>query len=169
MDTRHTGEFQLDARNVALSAVFAAAVAVGTLAVSIPVGIGYLNFGEVLIYTAAFLFGPVVGAIAGGVGAAAADVYLGFTMWAPITFVLKGIEGAIVGYLSGDSTRSKVIAVAAGAPIMIVGYVAVVAYLEGIPVAVASELPIDILQAVAGLVVAVPLTTAVESRVPQLR
>jgi uncharacterized membrane protein len=169
MDTRYAGEFQLDARNVALSAVFAAAVAVGTLAVSIPVGIGYLNFGEVLIYTAAFLFGPVVGAIAGGVGAAAADVYLGFTMWAPITFVLKGIEGAIVGYLSGESTRSKVVAVVAGAPVMIVGYVAVVAYLEGIPVAVASELPIDVLQAVAGLVIAVPLTTAVESRVPQLR
>ena len=169
MNTAFAEAVPLDARNVALSAVFAAAVAVGTFAVSIPVGIGYLNFGEVLIYTAAFLFGPVVGALAGGVGAAAADVYLGFTMWAPVTFVLKGTEGAIVGYLSGKSTRSKVIAVAAGAPVMIVGYVAVVAYLEGIPVAVASELPIDVLQAVVGLVVALPLSKAVESRIPQLK
>jgi uncharacterized membrane protein len=90
-------------------------------------------------------------------------------MFAPITFVLKGTEGAIVGYVSGQSTRSKVLAVAAGAPVMIVGYVAVVAYLEGIPVAMASELPIDVLQAVAGLVVALPLSKAVESRIPQLQ
>lgn len=169
MNTTFAEEFQLDARNVALSAVFAAAVAVGTLAVSIPVGIGYLNFGEVLIYTAAFLFGPIVGALAGGIGAAAADVYLGFTVFAPVTFLVKGAEGAIVGSLSGASTRSKVIAVAAGAPVMIVGYVVVVAYFEGLPVALASELPIDILQAVVGFAVALPLSKAVESRIPQLQ
>jgi uncharacterized membrane protein len=168
-DARDVVERALNARTVAFSAVFAAAVAVGTIAISIPVGIGFLNFGEVLIYTAAFLFGPVVGALAGGVGAAAADLSLGYTMFAPITFVLKGTEGAIVGYVSGQSTRSKVLAVAAGAPVMIVGYVAVVAYLEGIPVAMASELPIDVLQAVAGLVVALPLSKAVESRIPQLQ
>ena len=168
-DVRDFVEGALNARTVAFSAVFAAAVAVGTLAVSIPVGIGYLNFGEVLIYTAAFLFGPIVGALAGGIGAAAADVYLGFTVFAPVTFLIKGAEGAIVGTLSGASTRSKVIAVAAGAPVMIVGYVAVVAYLEGLPVAMASELPIDILQAAVGLAVALPVSQALQDRLPRLR
>lgn len=159
----------LDTRTVAFGAVFAAAVAIGTALVPINVGIGYLNFGEILIYTAAFLFGPIVGALAGGVGAAAADVYLGYTLFAPITFVLKGAEGYVVGRLSGDTVRSKAVAVAAGAPIMIIGYTLTVAYLEGFPVALASELPTDILQAVVGFVVALPLSAAIESRLPQLR
>ncbi|MFT4889328.1 MAG: putative membrane protein [Halobacteriales archaeon] len=168
MDTAFVNEFQLDARNVALSAVFGAAVAVATYAIPISIGAGYFNLGEVLIYTAAFLFGPVVGGLAGGIGAAAADVYLGYMMWAPITFVVKGLEGAVVGYLAEDKLSRKVLAVAVGAPIMIVGYFVAAAYLIGVPYAVGSELPADVMQAVVGLVVALPLSKAVESRVPQL-
>ncbi|MFB6299144.1 MAG: ECF transporter S component [Halobacteriales archaeon] len=159
----------LNAQTVALGAVFAAATTIGTMAVSIPVGPGFLNFGEIVIYTAAFLFGSIVGGLAGGVGAAAADVLLGFAFFAPITFVAKGLEGFVVGRLAGPSVKSKAIAVAAGAPIMIVAYVAAVAYLEGIPRALATELPIDILQAVVGFVIALPLSQALQSRIPQLR
>lgn len=152
-----------------MSAVFAAAVAVATMAISIPVGLGYLNFGEVVIYTAAFLFGGVVGGLAGGVGAAAADVILGFAMYAPITFVAKGIEGFVVGRVAGESTRSKVIAVAAGAPFMISAYVLARAYFEGIPAALFQELPIDIIQAVVGFALAWPISQALQDRLPELR
>lgn len=155
----------LDAHTVAISAVFA----VATLAVSIPVGVGFLNFGEIVIYTAAFLFGGGVGGLAGGVGAAAADVILGFTFLAPVTFVVKGLEGFVVGRLAGESTRSKAIAVAAGAPILIAGYVLAVAYFEGVPTAIGRELRIDVLQAVVGFVIALPLSQALEDRVPRLK
>lgn len=160
---------RLDATVVAMSAVVAAAVAVATMAVSIPVGIGYLNFGEIVIYTAAFLFGDLVGALGGGIGAAAADVILGYAMYAPITLVAKGTEGFVVGRLAGASTRSKVVAVAAGAPFMIVAYVLARAYFEGIPAAIFQELPIDILQAVVGLIIALPLSQALQSRLPELQ
>ena len=158
----------LNATVVAMSAVVAAAVAVATMAVSIPIGIGYLNFGEIVIYTAAFLFGDLVGALGGGIGAAAADVILGYAMYAPITLVAKGTEGFVVGRLAGASTRSKVIAVAAGAPFMIGAYVLARAYFEGIPAAILTELPIDIAQAVVGLVIALPLSQALQSRLPEL-
>lgn len=167
MDGRDS--LELDAPVVALSAVTGAAVAVATMFVSIPVGLGYLNFGEVVIYTAAFLFGGVVGGLGGGIGAAIADVVLGFAFYAPVTLVAKGIEGYVVGRLAGSSTRSKAIAVAAGAPFMIVAYVLARAYLEGVPAALLQELPIDILQAVVGFAVAVPLSRALESRLPELR
>lgn len=160
-------EAYFTADDVAMSAVFAAAVFVGTVAIVIPVGIGFLNFGEVIIYVAAFLFGPIVGALA-ATGAAAADVVLGFSIFAPITLVVKGLEGLIVGYVSGESRRSKILAVALGAPVMIVGYFIAVAYFEGIPIAVATELPIDIIQAFVGLVVALPVTEALKSRLPRL-
>lgn len=152
---------------VAMAAVFAAATAVGTMFVSIPVGIGFLNFGEIVIYTAAFLFGGVVGGLAGGVGAAAADVMLGYAVFAPITFVVKGLEGFVVGTVAGESARSKALAVLVGAPFMIVGYFLAVAYFEGVPAAVANELPIDILQAVVGYAIATPITAALQDRLPQ--
>ncbi len=158
----------LDATTVALSAMVGAAVTVATMVISIPVGIGYLNFGEVLIYTAAFLFGGTVAGLSGGVGAAAADVILGFPMYAPITFVAKGVEGFVVGRLAGTSLQSKALAVAAGAPVMIVAYVLARAVFEGIPAAIFQELPIDILQALVGFAIAVPLSAALEDRIPEL-
>jgi uncharacterized membrane protein len=111
----------------------------------------------------------VIGGLAGGVGAAAADVILGFGMFAPITFVAKGLEGYVVGQISEESTRSKVIAVAAGAPFMIVTYFLAVWFFEGLPAAVGQELPIDILQSVIGLVIALPIAAAIQERLPQIR
>ena len=154
---------------VAMSAVFAAATAIGTLVVQIPVGPGVFNVGEIVIYTAAFLFGGVVGAIAGGVGAAAADGIAGYSMWIPITFVVKGLEGFVVGQLAGDSVRSKAIAVALGAPFMIVGYFVAAYVLIGGPYAIGSELPMDIVQAVVGFAIAAPLSQALQDRIPRLR
>lgn len=159
-----------DPNVVAMSAVFAGATTIATLFVQIPVGPGVLNFGEIVIYTAAFLFGGIVGGLAGGVGAAAADVLTGaFAFFAPFTLVIKGLEGFVVGQLAGASRRSKAIAVLAGAPIMIVGYFLTVAYFYGLPAAVFQELPIDLVQAAVGFAVALPLSEALEDRLPRIR
>lgn len=155
---------------IAMTAVFAAATFVGTRSITVPVGPGVFNVGEVVIYTAAFLFGGVVAGLAGGIGAAAFDVSTGaFAFFAPFTLVFKGLEGFVVGQLAGESVRSKVLAVAAGAPIMIVGYTVTVAYFYGVPAALGSELPIDILQALIGLAVALPVSQALQDRLPRLR
>ena len=158
----------LGPEEIALSSAFAAAVAVATIMVSIPVGLGYLNFGEILIYIAAFLFGSIVGGIAGGVGAAAADVILGWAFYAPITLVVKGLEGFLVGKVAGESVKSKILAVGAGAPVMIGGYTLARVYFEGIPAALFQELPIDILQAGVGAAIAIPISQAIKSRIPEL-
>lgn len=159
---------KLDSTTIGLSAVFAAAVAIATMAISIPIGFGFLNFGEIVIYTAAFLFGGTVGGLAGGVGAGAADILLGYPMWAPITLVGKGIEGFLVGHLAGESLRSKAIAVAIGAPFMIAAYVLSTAVLYGIPAA-GPELAADVLQAGLGFAIAVPLSKLLKDRLPELR
>jgi len=85
--------------------VFAALVCVVTISftVSVPVTGGYFNLGESLIYVAALTFGPVVGALAGGVGAAIADMLLA-PIFAPGTLAIKGIEGALVGVLGKKLT-----------------------------------------------------------------
>lgn len=53
---------------LAIATVFAALVCIATIAftVSVPATSGYFNIGETIIYVAALLFGPFVGAFAGG-------------------------------------------------------------------------------------------------------
>jgi uncharacterized membrane protein len=86
---------------IAATAVFPALVCVVTLVfvVGIPATSGYFNVGETMIYIAALSFGPYVGAFAGGVGAAIADL-IAAPIFAPGTLVIKGCEGAIVGFLN---------------------------------------------------------------------
>ncbi|HVP23127.1 MAG TPA: ECF transporter S component [Conexivisphaerales archaeon] len=86
---------------IAYGAVFAALVAATTtmLTVTIPSTKGYFNLGDMMVYTAAILTGPLVGGLAGGVGSALSDAYLGYYTFAPGTLVIKGLEGLIVGYL----------------------------------------------------------------------
>ncbi len=86
---------------IAATAVFPALVCVVTLVfvVGIPATNGYFNVGETVIYIAALSFGPYVGAFAGGIGAAIADL-IAAPIFAPGTLVIKGCEGAIVGFLN---------------------------------------------------------------------
>jgi len=90
-----------DVKVVALTALLAAVVFVFTIviAISIPATGGFWNIGETGVFIAAFIGGPVVGALAGGVGSALADLYLGYPEYAPGTLVIKAVEGLVVGYL----------------------------------------------------------------------
>ncbi|HDI01903.1 MAG TPA: hypothetical protein ENF78_05700 [Candidatus Bathyarchaeota archaeon] len=86
----------------AVVAVSTALVCVATMAIKIDIVAtrGYFNLGETMVYTVSILFGPVVGAIAGGVGSALADVLLAALIYAPATLLIKGAEGFLVGFLS---------------------------------------------------------------------
>lgn len=91
---------------LAIASVLAALVFVATIffTVNIPATGGYFNVGETVIYVAALLFGPFVGAFAGGVGAAIADMMVA-AEFAPGTLVIKSCEGAIVGFLNRKMFR----------------------------------------------------------------
>lgn len=60
---------------------------------------GYFNVGESMIYTAAMISSPLVAGIAGGVGAALADLSTGYAIFAPGTLIIKFIEGYVAGLL----------------------------------------------------------------------
>jgi len=91
----------LNAREIAISGLLSALVAAVTLIlrIHVPATSGYFNLGEAAIYTAALLFGPRIGGIAGGLGSALADIIGGYTVYAPATLLIKGAEGYLVGLL----------------------------------------------------------------------
>lgn len=77
---------------------FMAVVTITTLFLRIPTPTGgYFNFGDVAVVFCGLLLGKRGGLIAGGFGSAIADILSGYAMFAPLTFIAKGIEGFICG------------------------------------------------------------------------
>ncbi len=174
----HTAKHdQSIALKIALAAIFAALVAVATLVfvIPIPATSGYFNLGETLIYVAALLFGPLVGAVAGA-GASIADVLVA-AQYAPGTFTIKAIEGYLVGTINKRLYKktkrfalSASIAVIIGGLEMVLGYFLYETLALGYPVVLAlAEVPFNIVQMLVGLVVAVPVSLAILRIFPQLK
>lgn len=136
--------------NLSITAVFTALVCVATMSftVYVPSTRGFFNIGETMVYTAALLFGPLVGAFAGGVGSMFADIFLGYYYYAPATLAIKALEGWLVGFLSRKKPRSESynrrqwrmftieIAVLVGALVSLIGflyYTGMVEFYSGVP------------------------------------
>lgn len=100
---------KLTVKDVALSVIFTAITFVFTtiITISTPATHGFINIGETGVYLAALIGGPIVGAIAGGLGSALADLALGYAIYAPATLIIKSVEGFLAGYLSRFLIRSK--------------------------------------------------------------
>jgi uncharacterized membrane protein len=168
---------QSSAFKIAVAAIFAALVAAATLlfVIPIPATSGYFNLGETLIYVAALLFGPLVGAVAGA-GASIADALVA-AQYAPGTFTIKGIEGFLVGFLTKklnqkikSLTICATIAIVIGGFEMVAGYFLYETLALGYPVALAAvEIPFNIIQMLIGLIIAVPIMHAVLRIFPQLK
>ncbi|MDR0372187.1 MAG: ECF transporter S component [Nitrososphaerota archaeon] len=146
----------------------------------IPATSGYFNMGEVAIYVAALLFGPFVGAFAGGIGTALSDVYLGFAHFAPGTLIIKGAEGAIVGLLNiklkkriQNTTIRAIISIATGGSVMVLGYFLyenlIALLIPSLEIYALIEIPINIGQMLIGLIIAVPIVHAVQRVFPQFK
>ena len=122
------------------------------------------------------MFGSYVGAFTGG-SIALADVIVGYGQFAPGTLVIKGLEGAIVGFLNRKLQKytsnvglSAAVAVVVGGLEMVAGYFIYEQVVLGysLPVALA-EVPFNIVQMTIGLVVALPIMYAVQRVFPQLK
>ncbi|GAH51462.1 unnamed protein product, partial [marine sediment metagenome] len=76
--------------SIAITSIFAALTCVLTMLISIPVPAtgGYINIGDVGVMLTALIFGPVIGSLGGGIGSALADIFLGYPIWAPATFIV---------------------------------------------------------------------------------
>jgi uncharacterized membrane protein len=157
----------------AVTAVMTAFVFIVTffqpLQIRFPATGGYFNFGDIMIFTSAFTFGPIVGGFAGGVGSSFADVGSGSANFAPFTLVIKGLEGLVAGYVAQKRIRGReYIGWFLGGTILVVGYFLVVAFLYGLPSALFPELPGDVIQAVSGGLVGLPVSRALRARLPPL-
>ena len=139
-------------KKMILTALLIALTAVTTMVVSVPVPAvkGYINIGDSVVILSGLIFGPWAGAAAGAIGSSLADLLLGYTFWAPWTFVIKGLEGFLAGWLILRSRKethlSAALAASAAAATMVLGYfVASSIIYQSVPIAVMA-LPGDLIQ-----------------------
>ena len=96
-------------RKLTTAGVLAAAIILLTTLVSIPMpgGLGYINLGDAGVLLAGVLLGGGWGALCAGAASAISDILLGWGVYAPATFVIKGAV-ALVGGLLFAATKKQI-------------------------------------------------------------
>jgi uncharacterized membrane protein len=148
--------------DIVLTAVFAALTTVATVVIAVPIPMtgGYLNFGDAMVMVSGMLLGPMGGLLAGGIGSAMGDVALGYVHFAPITFVVKGLEGLVVGVFSARASRmmritlTDTVGLVLAAGVMMLGYMFFETILFGFPAALAELLTANWIQVTVGAIIA---------------
>lgn len=139
---------KMDAKQITLGAMAIAVVCVGTMAIQIPIPLGYMHLGNCFILIFSVFFSRIIGTLAGGVGSCLADLLSGYPQWILPTLIIKGIMGYVTSALSKDKNGNvkiasvhTLIAAAAGILIMIAGYTIAGAILYGSVAAGLAQVP----------------------------
>ena len=126
------------AKFVTINALSISLVFVSTMAIQIPIPLGYMHLGNTCILLTAALFGPTTGLLAGGIGSALADLLTGYTQWVLPTLLIKSIMGFAIGYLAWGKEKKlhmasvrTLLASIAGVAVMIAGYTIAGAVMNG--------------------------------------
>ena len=156
-------KLETSAQKITMTAVSAAVIFVVTFVVRIPVpgGGGYLNIGDAPVYLFAYLLGGPYGALAAAIGAALSDVAGGYAVYAIATAIIKGAMGLIVGrFASGGSLKRFILVTILCALLMTGGYALFEAFFFNVNYALV-DIPFNLAQGAAGVIVAVVLFPAV--------
>ncbi|WP_208966606.1 ECF transporter S component [Dolosigranulum pigrum] len=136
-------ESKTSTRQLTLTALFMALTTVATMVIHIPVPAtqGFVNVGDSFVLLSGLLFSHYYGALIGGVGSALADLFLGYTIFAPVTLIVKAIEALLASYIDRGNTVSRVIAVIVGVTWMVFGYFIFEVFMFDLPVALSAVIP----------------------------
>ena len=130
-------------KKLAFAALFAALCCVSTLLIiPVPLPNGYFNMGDVFVLLSGWCLGPLYGAVAAAVGSALADLWNGFALYAPATFLIKGLNAALAWLVACSIKKliqkdsldfiSRIAGAIAGETVMVLGYFLFEAVLYGV-------------------------------------
>lgn len=146
-----------------MASLLAALVCVATMILKIPSPFkGYLNLGDGVVLLSAWMLSPMYGFLAVGIGSALADVFSGYAIYAPATFVIKGLMVLFAFY--GFKLMSKKLGVLTSRIlsgviaeiIMVLGYLIFESLLYGFMPSIIN-VPANGLQGIVGVVLGILL------------
>ncbi len=142
-------------KKIVFCALFAALTCVATMVIKIPSPLsGYINLGDSVVLLSGWLLGPVYGFCAAAIGSALADIFYGYIVYFPATFIIKGLMAALFYqlYVKIKNKKANLLASAVAAEaIMALGYYLFEGFLYGFKAAVIN-IPANLIQAAAGLI-----------------
>ncbi len=158
---------------VASVAIMAAVTTVLTRVVQVPLPArGDINLGDVAVVFTAITLGPFSAAIAGGLGTALADLLSGpYAFWAPISLLVHGVQGLLVGLIAGvrpGNVGLQILGGIVGVAIMAGGYLGAGLFIEG-PGPSLTEVPGNLIQGGVGVVLGLLVSAAVLRAYPPVR
>ena len=155
-------------KRLTAAGLFAALCCIGTF-IHIPTLVtnGYVNLGDPFVLSAGFVLGPLWGGLAGGIGSMLTDIFLGYTIYAPGTFVIKALVAVLAATIfklcqkkiSLNSLVSKIIAAVLAEIFMVGGYFVYEAFILGYGLAAAGSIFGNACQGVCGVIFAVLLSS----------
>lgn len=159
--------FNLILTSMSIALVF---VATYLLNIKLPIAAngGLVHLGTAMLFVIAILFGPKTGMIAGAVGMGLFDLFAGWTAWAPITFLARGLQGYVVGRIAwsngrnGGSKAFNLLATIVSIPLMLGGYYIGESIIFSSWIIPAASIPGNIVQNVIGVLVAIPAIIALK-------
>lgn len=153
------------------TAMFAALICVSTIIIQIPSPLGgYINLGDSFIVAASVFLSPLFAFTAGSLGSALADILTGYTIYAPATFIIKGLMALTISFMykallkkGGKLSRYAVSLSAVPAEIiMIIGYYLFSALISGGFIAALQTVPGNAVQGLAGIICGSAITFAIK-------
>ena len=150
-------------KKLVLAALLAALTCVATMLIKIPSPLkGYLNLGDCVVLAAGWILSPAYGFLAAGLGSALADIFSGYVIYAPATFVIKGLM-ALVAYFGFRMLHKKIRNLPArilsgftAEVLMVLGYFVFEGFLYGFGPSVVN-IPANGVQGAAGLILGITL------------
>lgn len=162
---------KISTHEIVLTALFAALACVATMVIRIPTPAtsGYIHPGDAIVILCGLILGPRYGFLAAGLGSCAADLFGGYFLYVPATFIIKGLIAfctAKVAQRLPDTTKGHLMGVIAGGVFDIIlvcgGYFIFEYFIYGL--GAAASIPANAIQGISGLIIALvlsPVLTAI--------
>ena len=155
-------------KKIVMAALFAALTCAATMVIKIPSPLkGYINLGDCIVLLAGWLLSPAYGFLAVGLGSGLADLFSGYVIYAPATFVIKGLMALIAFYgfkilhNKIGNLSSRIISGLFAEATMIAGYFVFEGFLYGFGPSLVN-IPANGVQGVAGIIIGTVLITVFE-------
>lgn len=156
---------------IVMTAMFMALCCVATMIIKIPSPLkGYINLGDCIVLLSGFMLSPLYAFLAAGIGSALADILSGYVVYAPATFIIKGIMALIAFYgfkflnAKTGATSSRIIGGIVAEVVMVLGYFVFEGFMYGFAPS-AVNIPANAVQGVAGIILGVVLAKVLDKSI----
>lgn len=99
-----------------------AIVFISTYLIKIQTGNGYIHLGDASIFISVIVLGRKGGMLASSLGMMIADIVSGYIIYAPFTFIIKGIMAYIISFGIHKENKKKIVVYSLSIIFMITAY-----------------------------------------------